>query len=176
MTERPVDVRRIMTASFLAIGIGIALSIFSLILQLLSRLISGDAGEIIGIITAAYLLLLFPVFLGLFFWTGMRAVKLYGFDLIGAGYITAFSYFVIGLVERVLDILISILLVRGPLDAIGFGSTEMVVASSIFGDLIGLGGVALSSVCGFGMLLFGSMVNFVVGGFGALFFLSRRRQ
>ena len=68
------------------------------------------------------------------------------------------------------------MVVKGPLDAVGFGSTEMVVASSIFGGLIGLSGVALSSVCGFGMLILGSMVNFVVGGFGALFTLNRQRS
>jgi len=176
MAEKPVDVRRILRASFLTIGIGIVLAIISIIFQLLSVVLKEDIGDIVDIINSLYLLLLFPVFLGLFFWTGIRAVKAHGFDAIGAGYITAFSYFVVGLVERVLDILLAILLVRGPLDAIGFGSTEMVVASSIFGGLIGLSGVALSAVCGFGMLVFGSMVNFVVGGFGALFILNRQRQ
>lgn len=176
MAEKPVDVRRVLTASFLTIGIGIVLSILSMILHLLSTLLTEGIGDIFGILNGLYLLLLFPLFLGLFFWTGIRAVTLYGFDMIEAGYIAAFSYFVIGLVEIVLHILLAILLVQGPLDTIGFGSTEMVVASSIFGGLIGLSGVALSAVCGFGMLMFGCMVNFVVGGFGALFILNRQRQ
>ncbi|MEW6748920.1 MAG: hypothetical protein AB1295_04400 [Candidatus Micrarchaeota archaeon] len=176
MAERQVDVRRILTASLLTIGIGIVLSILSMILQLLSTIITDDIGDILDITNGLYLLILFPLFFVLFFWTGIRAVKLYGFDVMEAGYITAFSYFMIGLVEMVLHILLAILLVRGPLDTVGFGSTEMVIASSIFGGLIGLSGVALSAVCGFGMLVFGSMVNFVVGGFGALFILNRRQQ
>lgn len=169
-----IDFRKVMLASFLTIGIGIVLSILSMILQLLSVIITEDIGDYIDIAFTAYQLIMFPVFLGLFLWTGMRAVRGHGFDAVGAGYITAFTFFVIGLVERILQMFLAILVVKGPLDAVGFGSTEMVIASSIFGGLIGLSGVALSAVCGFGMLIFGSMVNFVVGGFGALFTLNRQ--
>ena len=171
-----IDMRKVMLASFLTIGIGIVLSIFSIILELLSLILTEDIGNYVDIAYSLYLLLMFPVFLGLFLWTGLRAVKSFNFDVVGAGYITAFCFFTIGLVEQILHMILAIIVVKGPLDAVGFGSTEMVVASSIFGGLMGLSGVALSSVCGFGMLIFGSMVNFVVGGFGALFILNRQRS
>jgi len=49
----------------------------------------------------------------------------------------------------------------------------MALASSLFGGAIGLSGIALSAVCGIGMLAVGVMINFVIGGFGALFALRK---
>ena len=91
MAENQVDVRRILSASYLTIGIGIVLAIISVIFQLLSVVLTEGVGDIVDVINGLYLLILYPVFLGLFFWTGMRAVRNFRFDLIGAGYITAFS-------------------------------------------------------------------------------------
>ncbi|MFH0738144.1 MAG: hypothetical protein V1827_06345 [Candidatus Micrarchaeota archaeon] len=174
MAEKGIDTRKVLMASFLIIGIGIVLSIISIILQLLSLTLTEQMGDTISLIASVYLLLMFPVFFVLFFWTGIRAAKSYGFDAVGAGIVAAFSFFVIGLVERLLNLLLAVIVVKGPLDAVGFGSTEMIVASSIFGGLMGLSGVALSTVCGFGMLIFGTAINFVVGGVGAIFALGRQ--
>jgi hypothetical protein len=175
MADKGPDMRRILMASFITIGVGVVLSILSIILQLLALTITDSIGQTLDLVNSIFLILLIPVFLVLFVWTGMRAARSFGFDAVGAGLVTAFSYFVIGLVERLLNILLAVIVVKGPFDAVGFGSTEMIIASSLFGGLIGLSGIALSTVCGFGMIVFGSMVNFVIGGFGAIFTLQRSR-
>jgi hypothetical protein len=41
---------------------------------------------------------------------------------------------------------------------------------------MGMKGVGLSAVCGIGILLFGTVINFVVGGFGGIFALSGSRR
>ncbi len=173
MAKQGFDFKKLLVASFLSIAGGLVLAFISIILQLLSLAISDSTGEIIDLASSAYAIVLFPIFLVLFFWTGMRAAKNYQFDLVGAGGVAAFSYFVVGFVERLLNIVLAVVVVSRPLGGTGFGSTEMVLASSLFGGMTGLSGVALSALCGFGMLAIGSTINFVVGGFGALFALRK---
>lgn len=173
MPKESIDLKKVLSASFITIGAGIVLVIVAVILQLLSFVIQGEYGEIVDLLYIAYSVVLYPVFLVLYFWTGMRAAKNFGFDAVGAGGVAAFAYFVVGLVERLLNVLLAVIVVSRPLSSGGFGSADMVVASSLFGGIVGLSGVALAAVCGFGILLMGTMVNFVVGGFGALFALRK---
>jgi hypothetical protein len=173
MARPAIDFKKMALASLLTIGIGTVLVIISMILQLLSLVITDANGDIVGLVSAAYTLLMFPVFLALFFWTGMRAARNYSFDAVYAGAVTAASFFVIGIIELVLKMLLALIVVSRPIGGAGLGSPEMALASSLFGGAIGLSGIALSAVCGLGILVLGMMVNFVVGGFGALFALRR---
>jgi hypothetical protein len=173
MAKQSIDFRRIVLAGFLTMGAGIALVVLSTILQLLSLAISDGNEELIDTIYSAYLLLLYPVFFGLYFWTGMRAVKRFGFDAVGAATVVTLSHVVVGLVKLVLNLLLAIIVVSRPFEGGGVGSTEAAVAASLFGGAVGLSGVGLSAVCGIGLLLIGASINFVVGGFGALYALRR---
>ncbi len=168
-----VDVKKIALSSAVIIATGVVLVVLSLILQLLSLLINDSNGSIIDTVNAVYSIVLLPVFCGLYFWAGMRAVKKYGMDSVGAGLVAAFSYFVIASVRLLLNLILTFVVVSRLVDGSGFGSTESVVAASIFGGTAGLSGVGLSAVCGIGIILFGTMVNFVVGGSGGLFALRR---
>ncbi len=171
MARTAIDFKKMALASLLPIGLGAVLVIISMILQLLSLVITDSNGETLSLVSAIYTLLMFPVFLALFFWTGMRAARNYGFDAVFAGVVASLSFFFIGIFELVLRILLALIVVSRPIAGSGLGSPEMALASSLFGGAIGLSGIALSAVCGMGILALGMMVNFVVGGFGALFAL-----
>ena len=173
MAKQGYDYQKMLFASLLTIGVGVVLVIISLILELLSIAITDSNGALVDLVNTAFLLLLFPAFLVLFFWTGMRAAKNYGFDAVGAGAITAFAYLVTGLVQLLLEMLLAVIVVSRPLGGTGFGSTEMVLAASLFSGMMGLSGIALSAVSGIGILVIGSLINFVIGGFGALFALRK---
>jgi hypothetical protein len=167
------DFKKLALASLLTIGIGTVLIILAMILQLLSLVITDANNATIDLVSMAYSVFLFPVFLVLFFWTGMRGAKNYGFDAVGAGAVTSVSYFVIGAIELVLKMLLAVIVVSRPMGGAGLTSPEMALASSLFGGAIGLSGIALSAVCGIGILAIGVMLNFVIGGFGALFALRK---
>jgi hypothetical protein len=173
MGRQRIDVKRIIFAAFITGGVGVALVILSIILQLLSLAITDENGPLMDSIFYGYRLILFPIFLILFFWTGMRAVRRYGFDAVGAATVTALAYFIVALVEKVLDTVLAIIVVSRPLGGGGFGSAESAVAASLFGGAVGLSGVGLSLVCGIGLIILGTMINFVIGGFGALFALRK---
>ena len=174
MARESIDYRKMMFASSLTMGIGVILVIISVILELLSLALGGSYGPIFEMLSSAFILIMFPVFLVLFFWTGMRSAKNYGLDAVQSGFSTAFAYLVIALVELVLEIALAAVVITRPLGGEGFGSTKMVIISSIFGGVVGLKGVALTGVCGLGMILIGALINFVIGGFGALFALRKR--
>ncbi|MFH0884188.1 MAG: hypothetical protein V1861_00580 [Candidatus Micrarchaeota archaeon] len=168
------DFKKMAVSSLLTIGIGTVLVIISMILSLLSLVITDSStNATIDLISLIFSILLFPVFLVLFFWTGMRAAKNYGFDAVGAGTVSGVSYFIVGAIELVLKIILAVIVVSRPMGGAGLGSPEMALASSLFGGVIGLSGIALSAVCGIGILIVGVMVNFVIGGFGALFALRK---
>jgi len=171
MAKQGFDFKRMLVASLMTIGIGVVLVILSMILQLLSLVITQEYGDVVDIVAIAYSLLLIPVFFAIFIVTGMRAAKNYGFDAVGAGAVSAFSFFVISFVQLVLGIILAAVIVTRPMGGSGFGTPEMALASTLFGGFVGLSGVALSAVCGVGIILLGSLINFVVGGFGALFAL-----
>ena len=173
MAKPGFDFKKLALASLLTVGIGIVLVIISIILSLLSLVVTGDNNATVDLISIVFSLLMFPVFLVLFFWTGMRAAKNYGFDAVGAGAVGAASYFVIGVIELVLEMLLAVIVVSRPMSGAGLNTPEMALASSLFGGAIGLSGIALSAVCGIGILAVGVMINFVISGFGALFALRK---
>ena len=173
MAKQELDVKKILYASFITIGIGVVLVIISLILELLTFVITDSNSELVSLAYMIFLIILYPVFLGLFLWTGYRAAKSFSFDAVGAGGVSAFSYFVIGIVELVLQTILAAIIVTKPMGVGTFGSPQMALASSLFGGIVGMKGLALSAVCGIGILILGAMINFVLGGFGALFALRK---
>ncbi len=173
MAKPSFDIKKMLLASLLTIGIGVVLVILSVILELLSLVITDQNAGLVDMVNTGYLLVLFPIFLALYFWTGMRAVQNFQFDAVSAGAVAAFSYIVTALIELVLEIVLAVIIVSRPVGGVGFGSTEMVLATSLFGGMMGLSGVALSAVCGIGMVAIGALMNFVIGGFGALFALRK---
>jgi hypothetical protein len=173
MAKQGIDIKKMALASFLTIGIGAVLVIVSMIIQLLSLVITDSNGSLVDMINIGYTLLMVPVFLALFFWTGMRAAKNYQFDAVGAASVTSAAYFVIGIIELILQIILAVIVVSRPMGSGSLGSPSLALASSLFGGAIGMSGIALSAVCGLGILALGVLINFVVGGFGALFALRK---
>ncbi len=167
------DIRTVLRASLVIIGAGVALVVISMILKLLPLLIKGSAGEIITLIGSIYEFLMIPAFLALFFWAGMRAVSQFKLDAIGAGAVSAFSYILTGLVHLVLGTLLNIIVMSQVIGGATFGSAETQLASALFGDIMGAAGIGVSAFCGLGIIVFGAMINFVVGGFGGLFALRK---
>ncbi len=176
MARSSFDYRRFILASALVIIIGIVLVILSLILQLLSVVVTDSNAATIEAVSSIYSLAMIPIFLVLFFWSGMRAAKRYGFDAVGGASVAAFSYVVIGLVQLVLNLLLSVVVISKGIAAPGFGSAEAALVASLFSGASGLSGIGLSAVCGLGIIITGAVVNFVVGGAGALFALRKTVQ
>ena len=176
MARSAFDVRRFVLASALIIIIGIVLVILGTILQLLGVVITGSNSATLELISMAYSVLMLPAFLLLFFWSGMRAARRYNFDAVGAAGVAAFSYVVIAIVQLVLNIILSVVFVSKGIAAPGVGSAEAALAASLFSGASGLNGIGLSAVCGVGVIITGAMINFVIGGAGALFALRKSVQ
>jgi hypothetical protein len=168
------DIGKFISASYLVIGVGIVLVILSLILQLVSMMAGGETAKTADLLSTVYAFLLYPMMFSLYLWAGIRAVQRYGFDAVGAGLVSAFSHFMIGLVQLILGVVLSVVILSKFASGAAFATPESVLAGAIFEDVMGMKGVGLSAVCGIGILLFGTVMNFVVGGMGGVFALSRR--
>jgi hypothetical protein len=168
-----LDFRKLLMASILVMGIGVILVIVEEILTALSLVVTDANADTVDLIATAFSVLMLPVFLVLYLWCGMRAAKRYGFDAVGAGWVTAFSYFVTSLVHLVLNLLLNLVIVSKAIAGSGVGSAESVLAASLFGGVVGLSGVGLAAFCGIALIFFGTMMNFVVGGTGAIFVLKK---
>lgn len=169
-----LDIKKVLLASILIIGIGIVLDIFAVILELLPMVVS-DIKYInyLNLALNVFSYVSYPIFFAIFLWAGFRAVKKYGLDLVGAGTVSALSYFVIALFLILLDAFMNGVMLNRAASGVGFGSYEIIAATTVFGDLSGLGGVMLTVLCGIGIVIIGTLVNFVVGGIGG-YFASRR--
>jgi len=115
----------------------------------------------------------FIFYLALFIWSGYRAVKTFGYDIIGAGIASAVAYLGIGLIS--LPLIIVFLIVLGAVFFLGSGKTG---ASDDASSGLMLG--ALSSGLMFLLLVMmvviyifelvlGACVNFAVGCVGGWF-------
>ncbi len=169
----PLDLKKIVFASALISAVGILLVVISLILQLASLLITSETTHLINQIDTIYEFMLYPLMFCLFFWAGYRAVKKYKFDAIGAGFVAAFSCFVIGAFQLCVVIVLSIVIISRFASGTAFATPESVLAGALFPNTTDMAGVGISSICGVGILVYGMVINFVVGGLGGLFALSR---
>ena len=125
------------------------------------------------LISTIYAFLLYPLLFALYLWAGVRAVRKYNFDAIGAGIVAAFSQFITGFIQIAIGVILSIVILSRFSTGSGFATPESVVAAALFSNVSGMQGVGLSAICGMGMLIFGTVVNFVVGGFGGLVALAK---
>ena len=180
MAKKTSNVLTILKSSLLIIGIGVALVIVSMLLQLVS-ILSADSSLIgnpdfidaetpgrVSFVVMAYSIVSIPLFFLLYFWSGIRSVKKYQLDAVAAGGVSGLSYISAGIIQLILGtVLNAVLLTRG--SGMPFSSAEGMIATTLFGEMSGVTGVGVSAVCGFGMLFLGAMVMFVVGGTGALF-------
>jgi hypothetical protein len=171
-----LEIKKLIFASGLVTAISIVLIVISLILQLLLLIAPSDTSSTIDLANTIYAFLLYPLMFSLYLWAGVRAVRKYNFDAIGAGMVAAFSYFLSGLAQLALSIVLSIIVLSRFSGSGGFSTPESVLAGAIFEDVMGMKGVGLSAICGIGILLFGTVINFVVGGFGGIFALSSSRR
>src|SRR4030095_16663128 len=105
MARSGPDIKRMVLAAVLTGGIGTALVILSVIIQLLSLAITDQNAELVDTVYSVFGFLMIPVFFGLYFWTGMRAVKRFGFDAVGAGTVTAMAYFVVESIRLALNLI-----------------------------------------------------------------------
>ena len=167
------DFKKLLLASVLPLGIGVVLVILAEILLTLSLIITDSNAETIDLVSTAYSFFMIPLFLALYLWCGLRAVKRFNFDAVGAGWVTAFTYFVTGLFNLFLNVIIQAVIVSRDIAGSGVGAAESVLASSLFGGITGLSGVGLSAFCGIAIIIFGTMTNFVVGGTGALYAIKK---
>lgn len=175
MKKPGFDFKKLLLASLVIIGIGIVLIIISTILKVLPSVVPDDLKSVSSIINTAFSLLLYPIFFLLYFWSGVRATKNYGFDILGAGYVAAFSYFIVTLVGLVINTLLSLIVLTKPIGNFAFGSVETAFSSILFSGISDFGGVGVSAVCGVGIALVGALINFVIGGTGGWLVLRRKR-
>jgi hypothetical protein len=163
-----VDFRKVLQSSLLIILIAIALVVSSILLRLLPILIEGPEADTVGAIATIYTFILFPVFLVLYFWGGMRATRRFRLDAIGAGIAGSFAFFVTGIVQFLLEMVLALLFASHVL-AGTFVSGAATMAAAVFGQTAAGGtGLALSALCGLGMIVIGTLINFAVAGLGSL--------
>jgi hypothetical protein len=162
-----IDAKKILRASLLLIAISVALVFSIVILRLLPVLVTEEA-DMLNLISDVYSGFLYIGFLALFFWGGIRATKKFNLDAIGAGVVCALSYLVAGFTHLLLDMLLGLLFASHVI-AGTFVSSPAVLAGAIFGTAAeGGAGIALSMLCGVGMISLGTLINFVVGGAGSI--------
>ncbi|MFH1785182.1 MAG: hypothetical protein ABH842_02020 [Candidatus Micrarchaeota archaeon] len=173
MAKPVFDIKKMFLASILIIVIGVVLTILSTIVQVLPVVLPEEYLDTFGLVSMVYLILLYPIFFGLYLWGGIRSAKNYGFDLIGAGTVAAFSYFIIAMIKIIINAILALIVISRPVGNFGFGSMETAIASILF-DTTGTSGIGISALCGVGLALIGTMVNFVVGGIGGWIVLRKK--
>jgi hypothetical protein len=175
-----LNIKNMLRASLPLIGIGIVLVVIGLVLELAALLMTGPRDIIMTLpllgstsiptlANSAFNYLLYPLFLILFFWGGMRGVKHYRLDTVGSATAVAFSYVVVGLLNLAFGLVLSLLIINNILPALSYGSVESTLTIALLGETPGATGIALTGVCGIGLLAIGALFNFVVGGVGAIF-------
>jgi len=167
-----LEMKKVFFASVLITALGMMFVVASLVLQMLPLVLEPEVGATISLLSTIYLFLLYPLFFVLYFWAGMRGAKRYGLDAINSGIVTAFSSFIVGAFELIaITIITAVVLAKGT-GAVGFQTPEIVVTNVVFGDIMGYRGIGLSALCGLGLVLLNSAINFVIGGLGAILALS----
>jgi hypothetical protein len=174
-----MDIKNMLRASLPLIGIGSALVVISVILQVISLIFTGPKDllvtlPVLGVssvpdmASTAFTYLMYPLFFVMYFWGGLRGIKRYRLDTVGSATSTAFSYVVTGGLHLALGVLLNLLVINGIIDTVRYGSVEAALATALFGETGGAMGVLFAGLCGIGALLIGALMNFVVGGVGAI--------
>ncbi len=174
-----MDIKNMLRASLPLMGIGFVLVIIGIVLQVVSLLLTGPRDitatlPVLGVtsipdlVSTVFTYLLYPIFFVVYFWGGMRGVKRYRLDTVGSATSTAFAYVVTGGLHLALGVLLDLLVINGLIHTVRYSSIESTLATALFGESAGAMGVLLTGVCGIGLLITGALMNFVVGGVGAV--------
>ncbi|MDD5340555.1 MAG: hypothetical protein PHV13_04895 [Candidatus ainarchaeum sp.] len=155
-----MEFHRILEASKEVMTIGIALVALDFVLRAANFLLPSMAG-ILGWIMNAYALILLVAFFCLYAWAGMRAVRLYKMDLVGAGLVAATAYLVTSIVNYILGML-GLLLLWG---RVGLTSADPLSGAAFGGLMLGVTGILDTGITVF-VILIGLVMNFVVGAGG----------
>ncbi len=163
----------ILSQSLIPFLVGVLLVVFSRVLALLPLFLPDFQSEL-TLLSNLFLFALFPLFFALFLYAGMRAAE-QGCDAVEAGLVGAFSYFAVNLVKLVLSAVLSFAALGGYLGSANVLDFENVFVSALLPQYAGAEAILLNSLCGFGLGLFGALVNFAVSGLGALLVLGRKK-
>jgi hypothetical protein len=160
----------IFVASKLVILLGALLVLLSFLMSMFATFGPNSSllfVSIFQVLSFAYSLFLFPAFFFLYFWAGYRAVKDYGLDFIGAGFVAMFSY----LVVSVLDLFLKIISIYSSIGTIAVGRAlgSAYLSGPVAAGVLGMIGGAVSLTCFAGILLIGMLINFGVGALGGWF-------
>jgi hypothetical protein len=174
-----MDIRNMLRASMPLIMMGIVLVLVSFALQVASLLLTGPkdivmvlpvlgATSVPELASTAFSYLLYPIFFVVYLWGGIRGIKRYRLDTTGSALAVALSYVVAGFLNLALGVLISLLVINDIIHTLRFGTLESTLATVVFGETAGAMGIAFTGLCGVGILAIGALMNFVVGGVGAI--------
>jgi hypothetical protein len=155
-----MEYHRVLEASKEVMTIGIALVALDFLLRLANFFLT-SFGNIFGWIMNAYALILLVAFFCLYAWAGMRAVRLYKMDLVGAGMVAATAYLVTSIVNYILGML-GLLLLWGK---VGLTSPDPLSGAAFGGLMLGVTGILDTGITVF-VILIGIVMNFVVGAGG----------
>jgi len=163
-----LNMKSILKASLLIIVIGIVFVVLALILRLIPVLLTGPESETVSLVSTVFSFLLIPIYLAVFFWGGYRATKKFKLDAIHAGAVSALAFFVVGIVQLFLEMILGLLFASHVL-AGTFVSGGAALAATVFDATAeGGAGILLSGLCGIAMISIGTLINFVIGGAGSL--------
>ncbi len=161
--------RKIVEAAKVPIIIGIVVQLLLLIAFAALTQITDKAAS--DLITLAIVAFSFIFYLVLFIWSGYRAVKQFGYDIISAGVVGAAAYLGIGIITSLLIIIFFIvfvianLLVFGRAGNAGGGSSSTI--ADLTGGAFGIGLLILVALACILIYLFelaiGACINFAVG-------------
>lgn len=174
-----MDIKNMLRASLPLIGIGIILVLIGLALQLASLLLNGPnditatlpvlgSTSIPDLASTVFNYVMYPLFFIVYLWGGRRGVKRYRLDTLGSATSVALAYLITGFLGVALGLVISLLVINNILHTARYGSVESTLATALFGETAGAMGIALTGLCGVGVLCIGALMNFVIGGIGAI--------
>jgi len=150
------------------IAIGILLVLFSLILQLLPFLFSGDPGmeDMLKTLNYGGFIFFFLVFFLLYALTGVRAVAIYRLDVFTAALATAAASAISGLFDVLAGFVLDLLIVMRVIPALGFQSLQTVLSLVVFGKMNATVTVALSLLCGIFLVFIKALAAFLLATLG----------
>jgi len=160
-----MDMRYVGKASTLVIIIGVILVILSTVTSFLPTLIEDAAlADTLDLVDTVVTYLALVLFLGLYAFAALRAVRKFGLDVMGAGMVSAMSYAVVGVFHLLINMVVELLIVNKAITIDGFRTAESALAASLLGDIApDSGGVLIASLCGVGIIAVGFMMNFIIG-------------
>ena len=164
-----MNIKKIVVSSALYVVIGMLLVLLSIGVQFAPNLV--QTGSVAGAVmqgAQVFSLLTYVFFMLIIMSASSNAVKKYGSDVSEAAWIAVVSYAGPALFHLLINgIAVFWFLSQKNIQPYKFSSIESKIAATLFGDLEGVRGEALSLGCGFLLLFMGCSVNYVIGAMAA---------